>query len=410
MNSKRNLGGIFIVTAMLVVAAVLIVFLEPESDPEQIVNEPTVAPSLTPLPTDTLPPSLTPSITPTITPTASTTPLPTADVEIRETAVAMDISSGSIEGNVVERDVDAFTINEQPARAEVIQYEVQYGDSIYEIAGQFDVSLETIVWSNGTFFINALRPGMVLNILPVEGAMHTVDTPITVADLAEEYQVDPLSIINSEFNELRDATPESILPQGLTVVIEGGTGTKEPLYWDPRGGAGTTVNPAESRGNVYQGTAFFGSGQPGSCGQQGVYDGTVPTVRPVSGYVVTQDFTWTHSGLDMSANEGTPVLAAGTGTVIFAGWSEWGYGYAIVVSHGPVMTLYAHLTGAGFVWCGQHVEAGQHIGNVGSSGRSSGPHLHFEVRNADGIPQNPRAYLGFSACRGTWCAPAEEGQ
>lgn len=408
MNSKRSLGGVFVLTAMLVVAAVLIVLFGSESDPEQIVSEPTVAPSLTPLPTDTLPPSLTPSVTPTITPTVSTTPLPTADTDIRQTAVAMDIEGETTGGEIVERDVDAFTINEQPSRAEIIQYEVQRGDSIYEISEQFDVSLETIIWSNGAFYINAMRPGLVLNILPVDGAMHTIDTPMTIEDLAEEYEVDSFTIINSEFNELRDATPNSILPQGLTVVIEGGTGKREPIYWDPRGGSGTTVNPAESRGNVYQGTAFFGSGQPGSCGSQGVFDGTVPTVRPVSGYVVTQDFNWTHRGLDMSANEGTPIVAAGAGTVIFAGWSDWGYGYAIVVSHGPVMTLYAHTTGTGFVWCGMHVEAGQHIANVGSSGRSSGPHLHFEIRNADGIPQNPRAYMGFSACRGTWCAPVEE--
>jgi murein DD-endopeptidase MepM/ murein hydrolase activator NlpD len=190
-----------------------------------------------------------------------------------------------------------------------------------------------------------------------------------------------------------------ILPEGLKVVIEGGTGSKEPVYWNPRGGAATTVNPANSTGSVFQGTARFGVGEPGSCGTQNLYDGTMPAVGPVRGYVTTTEFSWNHRGLDLSAPEGTPVRAVGAGTVIFVGWSTWGYGYAIVVAHGPVMSLYAHLNGPGFVGCGQHVEAGQHIANVGNTGRSSGPHLHFEIRNADGVPQNPRDYLVFAGLR-----------
>ena len=137
----------------------------------------------------------------------------------------------------------------------------------------------------------------------------------------------------------------------------------------------------------------------GSCGVQAVYDGTMPGVGPVSGYVLTTDFNWNHRGLDLSAREGTPVKAVGAGIVVFAGWSTWGYGYAIVVAHGPVMTLYAHLTGTGFVWCGKQVQAGEHIANVGSTGNSSGPHLHFEIRNSSGVPQNPRDYLTFAVLR-----------
>lgn len=158
------------------------------------------------------------------------------------------------------------------------------------------------------------------------------------------------------------------------------------------GGASTTAEL--TAGGVYMGTAKFGVGQSGSCGVQEVYNGTAPLFKPVSGYVLTTDFSWAHRGLDLSAVTGTPVKAVGGGVVIFAGWSDWGYGWSVVISHGAVMSLYAHLT-ADFVYCGQVVEAGQHIGNVGSSGNSTGPHLHFEIRDAAGVPQNPRDYLPF---------------
>ena len=109
---------------------------------------------------------------------------------------------------------------------------------------RFDLTTETIIWSNGTFYVNAMRPGMMLNILPVDGALHKTEDPVRIADLAEEYEVESYSaIINSDYNNLRDATPDMILPEGIEVVIEGGTGSKEPVFWDPRGGAGTTVDP-----------------------------------------------------------------------------------------------------------------------------------------------------------------------
>ncbi|HVO42916.1 MAG TPA: M23 family metallopeptidase, partial [Aggregatilineales bacterium] len=82
-----------------------------------------------------------------------------------------------------------------------------------------------------------------------------------------------------------------------------------------------------------------------------------------------------------------------TGTVIFAGWSDWGYGYSIVLAHGPLLTLYGHLSRIG-VSCGQFVQRGAQIGAIGSTGNSSGPHLHFEIREGD-TPVNPTKYLSF---------------
>lgn len=134
-----------------------------------------------------------------------------------------------------------------------------------------------------------------------------------------------------------------------------------------------------------------------------VAGGSSPVVNPMGGaYIVRQEITSYHSGIDLSAPTGTPVLAASSGSVVFAGWSEVGYGNTIVIAHDTTFTLYAHLSAIG-VSCGQAVQAGQPIGGVGSTGRSSGPHLHFEVRDADGTPHNPRNYVDFSACSGGWC-------
>lgn len=106
-----------------------------------------------------------------------------------------------------------------------------------------------------------------------------------------------------------------------------------------------------------------------------------------------------HTGVDFSAPDGTPILAAADGTVTFAG-TQGGYGGLIVVDHTvdgqPVATAYAHLWDNGFhVAVGDRVTAGQHIGDVGSAGNSTGPHLHFEVRpgGADASAIDPVPWL-----------------
>jgi lipoprotein NlpD len=112
------------------------------------------------------------------------------------------------------------------------------------------------------------------------------------------------------------------------------------------------------------------------------------------GYQVIRGFFPGHTGIDLAMPAGTTVFAADGGTIIFAGWSNWGYGYSIVIAHGGMLTLYGHLSRIG-VSCGQRVSQGQPIGAVGSTGNSSGPHLHFEIRPGGGEPVNPVGYLAF---------------
>jgi len=119
---------------------------------------------------------------------------------------------------------------------------------------------------------------------------------------------------------------------------------------------------------------------------------------PLSGFRITTYFGGRgafqryHTGIDLVAPYGTPIVAAKSGQVEVAGWSSFGYGFHVVLDHGGgVETLYAHMSRIA-VRPGQWVEAGQVIGYVGSTGWSTGPHLHFEVR-VNGVPRNPLAYL-----------------
>jgi murein DD-endopeptidase MepM/ murein hydrolase activator NlpD len=240
-----------------------------------------------------------------------------------------------------------------------------------------------------------MRVGMDLTILPVDGVYHRTQEPQTVSDIAKLYDVDPYVIIDSEYNTLFGATAETVLPTGLYVVVPGGTGSKEPIYWDP--GIVMTTDTGTSGSGVNAGTSYasFAVGDPGSCGRQAVVGGSPPYTAPIwRNYSITQDFTWNHGGIDLAVPVGTLVYAAGGGTVIFSGWSTWGYGYTVVVAHGGTLSLYGHLNGA-FVSCGEVVTAGQNIAVSGTSGRSSGPHLHFEIRGSGGAPDNPWNYQSF---------------
>ncbi len=116
-------------------------------------------------------------------------------------------------------------------------------------------------------------------------------------------------------------------------------------------------------------------------------------VWPVGG-TLTQYFKSWHPGIDI-ANKGLPdVVAADGGTVTVAGWpTPWAYGNRVMIDHGNgTVTLYAHLSQI-YVSCGQKVNKGQAIGKMGSTGRSTGPHLHFEIRKSGGSA-DPLSVLG----------------
>ncbi len=286
------------------------------------------------------------------------------------------------------RAPEPFTTVPDRPRSGVITYTVQQGDTIYSIAERFGLQPDTIFWANPDKLpdVHMLRVGLELYILPVDGVYHTVVGNQTIQDIANRYGVDPYAIIDCDYNDLRDMTPESVLEDGTRVVVPGGEGERADWTWTP---PVYREAPSSGTGSSNAGMISFAPGEPGSCGWvrnewgRGVFD--LP-MAPGS-YTITRGFAWWHTGIDMAAPEGTPVYAADSGVVIFAGWNSWGYGYSIVISHGVWTTLYGHLSRI-YVRCGQHVNAGQAIGAVGSTGNSSGPHLHFETRYND-VPQDP---------------------
>ncbi len=233
-------------------------------------------------------------------------------------------------------------------------YTVHEGDTLSTIAQMFDVSVNTIVWANDIKG-GKIHPGDVLVILPITGIRHTVAKGDTLASLAKKYKAD-----EEEIAQYNDLNAGGVLAVGSVVLIPDG----EIVLTAP-------VAPKSSGSSVALKSA---SG---------------PTIGgyfswPVNGGVLTQGVHG-YNGIDIGAPSGTSIFAAAAGTVIVArGGGAWngGYGNYIVVQHdNGTQTLYAHAS-ALLVSVGDQVVQGQSIARVGNTGKSTGFHLHFEVRGA----------------------------
>lgn len=238
-----------------------------------------------------------------------------------------------------------------PSQSDQISlYIVREGDSLSQIAEMFGVSVNTIIWAN-EISNKPIKEGQELLILPVSGVKHTVEKGDTLASIAKEYKGDADEIL--VFNGLSSA---SALAVGDEIMIPGGEIPKStPKAAGSSGGIAVTGGVAIS--------GYF--------------------IHPVPGAIKTQGIHG-YNGVDLGASIGTPVRAAAGGTVIVSKAGGWngGYGNYIVIDHpNGTQTLYAHLS-KNVAWSGQDVVAGQVIGNVGNTGRSTGSHLHFEVRGA----------------------------
>lgn len=389
---QRAVGLFSLLGATLLTIAAVVVMLEPNEpgDPPLpvVLNvtdsaEDDAAPTATPL-------AETPADSPTSAPILSVDALPTLDPArfgalLSQPAVETTGLSAAVDFEEIRNIHNPFTIIPERTRSGVENYTIETGDTIFAIAERYGLEPETIVWGNDHSIVEGLRPGKVINILPVNGVYHQVMKGDTVATIATKYRVDPYAILDSDFNDLFGVSPDDPLPEGTWVVVPGGE--REQISWNP------VVQRVEagSSGSA-QGAISFAVGEPGSCGLVTNPGGT-GWARPLAGYQWVRGFSGVHSGVDLSAPVGTPVYAANGGSVIFAGWNSYGYGYTVVLAHGPFTTLYGHLNSFS-VGCAQYVSAGQPIGTVGSSGNSSGPHLHFEIRYMD-IPQDPTYTLPF---------------
>ncbi len=278
------------------------------------------------------------------------------------------------------------------ARQHVIKYTVQPGDSLFAIAEKFGVHPNTIFWANTETLqdnINLLLVGVELYILPVNGVYHLADGEQTIAEIAAAYGVAPGDILYSDFNQLSSYDSTFVPPSGLRIVVPGGR--REYISWRAPIRTGTQSGSANPEGSIHPGSCRARYVGTGGSGQYLNPLGSVP-------YRLTNGFANWHPGVDMAADYGTPVYAAETGVVVFAGWHRDGYGELVILDHGAGWTTYYGHLSERFVGCGDQVSRGQYIGQMGMSGNATGIHLHFEIRDGDS-PQNPYDFLQLNDSR-----------
>jgi LysM repeat protein len=229
-------------------------------------------------------------------------------------------------------------------------YVVREGDSLSQIAEMFDVTVNTIIWANDIDRGDLIKTGQVLVILPVTGLRYTVKKRDTITSIAKRFKGDIQEIL--QFNDL---PADGGLTVGDEIIIPDGEAPYKPVPRYSRRRAKGTNGPYYA----------------------GYY------LRPIQGGAKSQRLHG-YNAVDLATYCGAPIFAAASGDVIISrsyGWNG-GYGKYIVISHSNgTQTLYAHNI-KNIVTRGWHVVRGQVVGYVGSTGKSTGCHVHFEVRGA----------------------------
>lgn len=256
-------------------------------------------------------------------------------------------------------DPETTTLVSDKVRDKIIEYIVQEGDTVSSIAQKFGVSEETIRWQN-SLTRDQIKIGQTLEILPVTGISHKVQKGDTVYSIAKRYDTSPQAVVDFPYNAfVNDETFE--LAIGQVVVVPDGVRPADR----PTGPRIRQITP--DAGTVVASGTF---------------------VWPTGG-TISQRFAWYHKGIDIANRAAPTILAADAGRVIGAGWLDgYGYGNRVIIDHGNgYRTLYGHLSQI-YVVAGQSVARGAAIGKMGSTGRSTGMHLHFEVL-LNGVYLNP---------------------
>ena len=275
----------------------------------------------------------------------------------------LQISSPSSKESIIVSSDVFQTIKSSRPRDKILDYTVERGDTLSTIAEKFDISTETLRWANDLPNDN-ITVGDSLRILPVTGIAYKVAKGDSVYSIAEKLDSDPQKIVDFPFNDF--ANPETFsLVEGQILIVPDG------------------IKPAEQA--TFKRQVYIAQGPVSISG--------LGFTWPAHG-IVSQFATWYHMAIDIATDYGAPVVAAHNGTVSGVNVGVWdsGYGTSVRVGNGDVETLYAHLSGVS-VSVGQQVNAGSTVlGWIGMTGRTTGPHVHFEVRKG-GVLVNPLPYL-----------------
>lgn len=294
-------------------------------------------------------------------------------------------------GQGISRLASMDTIIPSRARVDVMHHTVERGDTLFGIADLYGLKPESILWFNfDTLEDNPseIQPGLILNIPPVDGILVTYHSGESLYAIAENASYTTTvtidDIINWPSNNLDpyETDPNNPnIPDGFQLIIP--NGSRELRDWGP---------PAITRQNAAV-ASYYG---PGACGA--IYEGAIGngTFRWPTVATYLSGFDWnppTHNGIDIAGSEGNAIYSTDGGVVVYAGWSNYGYGNLVVIDHGTGwQSAYAHMFSYA-VSCGQSVSQGTVIGSVGNTGNSSGAHLHFELTSSLYGKVNPWDFL-----------------
>lgn len=254
----------------------------------------------------------------------------------------------------------ATQVSDKP-RDKVISYKVETGDTLSTIAEKFGVTTDTVKWANPELKGEKVVIGQEISIPPVTGLVIKVTKGETIYSIAKKYKTEAQKILNWPFNDFADLDNFTLLAGQFLVIPDGVMPEAQPVY------------------------------SPQMIASVGAVPGSGQFIWPTQGTISQRPVSY-HMALDIANRSLPPIYASDAGKVVKVERARYGYGWHVIIDHqNGFQTLYGHMSDI-YVSEGQGVSKGSVIGKVGSTGRSTGPHLHFEIRK-NGVLLNPLSFL-----------------
>ncbi|OGH64323.1 MAG: hypothetical protein A2821_02070 [Candidatus Magasanikbacteria bacterium RIFCSPHIGHO2_01_FULL_41_23] len=263
--------------------------------------------------------------------------------------------------------------NQESNKVNFVEYHIKAGDVLGVVANKYGIKIETVLSANNLTTRSIVRPGDIIKIPSTDGILYSVAKGDTISRIAKLYGVSVDEIL--KFNDLNNKS----LRIGKQILIPGAKKLSTPIV---------KVPPANNK----QTPKIVQKQQPANVDILSPVN-TAGYIWPSGARTITQYYGLRHTGVDIAGSAGLPNYAVRDGVVVKSqcGWNG-GYGCYIILDHGSgVQTLYGHNSKL-LVSVGEYVAQGQVIALLGSTGRSTGPHLHFEIR-LNGRRTNPLKFI-----------------